>query len=142
MILVWALVSTRVRIWHCAGEVRGPCRSKGLRGDAFAFRRPDSEASGRTESSGASFGIRLHRGSHVLTPGEHRNRINRALSALPVRFSRFSRIASAFHCALPLALESALYCASPFVDYRSTRQKHIGAYGDGPRNLSEIGATV
>ena len=29
------------------GCIYGPCRSKGLRGDVFTFRRPDSEASGR-----------------------------------------------------------------------------------------------
>ncbi len=76
-------------------------------------------------SSGASFGIRLHRGSHVLTPGEHRNRTNCALSALPVRLSIFSRITSAFHCAFPLALKSALYCASPFMDYQRTWWRRV-----------------
>ena len=87
------------------------------------------------DSSGASFGIRSHGESHVLTPGECRNRISPTLGALPVNFP-ISGTAAAFHRALSLTLQSALYCASPFLDYRSMRQKHIQPYRADPRNPS------
>lgn len=72
---------------------------------------------------GAGFGIRLHRGAYVLTPGEHRNRINCALSARGIRVQQGNsllRSAPNFSPTLrrPFRLQSALYCASPSLDYR------------------------
>jgi hypothetical protein len=69
-------------------------------------------------SSGASFGIRLHRGPHVLTSGEHRNRINCALGrrqhCSETRQLAFTvRPKANLTPGLSLTLLSALYCASP-----------------------------
>ncbi len=86
--------------------------------------------------SGASFGIRLHRESHVLTPGEHRNRINCALSAFwngsPITGKPetghglgSNPFRPPVNHALSLTLQSALYCAGPCLDYRQNWWRRV-----------------
>jgi hypothetical protein len=101
-----------------------PCRSKRQRGNcslALAIWRPDSDASGR-DICGAGFGIRLHAASSLLVPGEHASRTNDALSR------HRDQICSVPQPGLSLTLQSALYCADPFLDYPNGAKRKSTTY--------------